>query len=131
MAKKKDDSPLYVGIEDPIMLRRQLLEATRDILQYLKRYEEFKKVREKKLEIISEIRAVSNEIGKLIWRVKRLLPKTGVRLPKKKIEIEEAKLLEGARPRVKKKAKIPKPELSAIEKIESELSAIEEKLARL
>ena len=130
MAKKKDDSPLYVGIEDPIILRRHLLEATRDILQYLKRYEEFKKVREKKLEIISEIRAVSNEIGKLIWRVKRLLPKTGVRLSKKKIKLEETKLLEETKPRVRK-AKIPKPELSTMEKIEKELSAIEEKLARL
>ncbi|RLE44291.1 hypothetical protein DRJ19_00700 [Candidatus Woesearchaeota archaeon] len=130
MAKKKEESPLYVGIEDPIALRRQLLEATRDILQYLKRYEEFKRVREEKLELISRIRDLSDEIGKLIWKIKKLLPKTGVRLPKKKIELEEARLLEETKPRIRK-TKIPKPELSMMEKIEKELSAIEEKLARL
>jgi hypothetical protein len=153
MAKKEgEEEAFYVGIKDPIGMRRSILESSKDIVQYLQRAERFKAVRAEKTEQILKLKELSKDIGKLIRKIRSSLPKTKMRISlyerEQRIKREEAaenkkkaakkKAKEGS----KKKAEVPQkkeiipPEekkqgLSELEKLESELGEIESRLGRM
>ena len=144
-AKKEPDEVFYVGMKDPIEIRRSLLESSKEMVQYLQRAEKFKAVRTEKAEEIAKLKEIMNDATKLISKLKTSLPKTKIRTRMHKHEEEvmkealvkelgEAKeefevAAKEAKPAEVKKAK-PKP-ASELEKLESELSAIESKLTKL
>jgi uncharacterized coiled-coil DUF342 family protein len=121
MAEKKDD--LYVGIRDPVEMRRTLLESSRGILRMLQRFERFKSLRKEKEELFERLKMLGKEIDELDSRLKAALPKRPFKPVKKAAVKEEAP----------KKAEKPKPKKpdTELDKIESSLSEIEEKLKRL
>ena len=43
MSKEEKDQAYYVGIKDPIELRRSLLESSKEMLQYLQKFEKLTK----------------------------------------------------------------------------------------
>lgn len=109
----------HVGIKDPIELRKNLLESSRDIIKSLQKHERFKAIRERKIEQIIKLKNVMSDIEKLNKRLKAELPKIELRA-KEKEEI----------PKKYKKIK-PSGNISEVEKLEKELDFIESKLNEL
>ncbi len=133
--EKEEESVFYVGIKDPIELRRSILESSKEMLQYLQRAERFKDVRKEKTEKIAELRETMKEIKSLSKKLKVLLPKTGLRAksppkatPKKKGKKVKAK--KAAPKEVPVEVEKPK-EMNELEKLESELGEIEGRLTKL
>jgi len=110
----------YVEIEEPIQLRRILLESSKDTIRLLKHNEEFKKLRIEKIKHISIIKNLIEEIKDLFVILKNELPATTL--------IEEEKVRKEKKHLIKKTKKIEKQE---IKKLEEELSEIEKKLQSL
>jgi len=137
----------YVGIKEPIEVRKYVLETSKDIVQYLQRVEKFKSVRLEKTENLNKLKETMNELTRLVIKLKSSLPKTSLRTrlhkheeeimkeslakvlsekeePQKKFKIEEKKQTIKEAPEIRK----PKTEL---EKLEAELNEIESKLTKL
>lgn len=145
MAEEKEETKFYVGVKDPIEIRRSILESSKEMLQYLQRAEKFKEVRKEKTEQIEKLKATMSDINNLARKLKNLLPKTGIRAtapkkeekPKKaakKIEKKKAAKKEAKKTpkKVVKEAPAEKPkEMTELEKLEAELGAIEGRLTKL
>lgn len=143
MAREKEEKPdvLYVGVQNPIEIRRTILEATKDVVEILQKYERFRAVREEKIKTVNSLREQVKEITKLVAKLKSELPKVDVRVRLHKeqemVEAERKAAKQAGKP--KKKAPAPKKEaappktkeLSDLEKLEAELSAIEGKLGKV
>jgi len=128
MVKKKAEEKkeiFYVGLKDPTEVRRNLLEASREIVIFLRTYENFKRVRIQKIEEIDKLKLLIQEVTRVLNKLRRELPKTRLR------EKSEETIRKGG---VRKLPRIPKRKISAageIGKLEAELSDIEEKLKML
>ncbi len=145
MAKPiKEDDIFFVGIRDPVEVRRNLLESTRDVVQTLQRFERFKQVRDEKQQEVAGLREQVKEINRLVNKLKSSLPKTKLRIKlheeaavaeKKRKELEEKKAAGKKKEEkqiVKKEEQLPaKRELTEIEKLERELGEIEGRLSNL
>ena len=119
---KKEENPLFVGVTNGEELRRSMLECSKGILESLKRYEQFKNIREEKGKLVTQLKSDIKGVSRLINSLKTQLPKikdAGIKKEKtKKAEVE-----------VPQKAGIEKPRAQTeIEKLESELNDIESKL---
>lgn len=111
----------YVGLRDPSEVRKNILESSRDIVIFLKTYENFKRIRLRKIEEINKLKLKIQEIVRLVNKLSRELPKTRLRA-----KPEEALRKGGAR----RSAGLPKrtgPE-KAVNVLESQLGEIEQKL---
>jgi len=131
--REDKEKSFYVGISKPDEIRRSLLEGARDLVTYLQRYEKLKELRNEKLEKIQEAKSLVKEINSLILKLRREFPKTNlkvqVREEQKPKKIQEVEIPKESIP-------IPKPDIrrkqvTDIEKLESELAEIEEKLGRI
>lgn len=144
MPKKKEENKeevFFVGMKDPIEIRRSLLESSKEMVQYLQRAERFKKVRAEKAEEIAKLKATIREIHSLVRKLKAKLPKTKIRAKlhshEKKYEKEAVteKLAEEIIVKKPVKATAPKVEKkkseTELEKLEKELGEIESRLTRL
>lgn len=140
-AEKKDEI-FYVGIRDPIEIRRSLLESSKDMVHSLQRFERFKEVRKEKLEELNEVRKTMNVVKKLMSQLKKTLPDApSVRVElgqeKRKVELKKHKKATTKNSSKKKvkpvevKERVSPKEMNELEKLEAELSAIEGKLSRL
>lgn len=126
---KEEESVFYVGMRDPIEIRRSLLESSKEMLQYLQRFEKFKSVRKEKEKETAKLKETIKEIQTLVRKLKAELPKTGLRAkerPKPK-KVKKAPAKEESLPVVVEKPK----EMSELEKLESELGEIEGRLTDL
>ncbi len=121
-----EDHGLFIGIKDPVYVRRSLLECTKDIVQNLQKYEQFKKTREEKIKNIIELKHIFEEIDKLNADLKAEFPKANLKFD----NVFERSSKED-KPKEQKPEKITKKQLSEIEKLEEELSLIENRLNRL
>lgn len=142
MAGEKEEKKdvLYVGIPSPIELRRTVLESTKDVVEVLQRFEKFRAVREEKITTVDVLRDQIKEITKLVGKLKSDLPKVDVRVKLHKeqamVEAEKKAAKEAGKPKKKKaakkaEAKIKTKEFSDLEKLEAELTSIEQKLGRV
>jgi len=130
---------LYVGVQNPIEVRRTILEATKDVVEMLQKYERFRAVKQEKINTVNVLQEQIKEITKLINKLKADLPKVDIRIRLNKeeemVEKERKAVKEEAKPKKKvvKKEAAPKKmkELSELEKLEAELSAIEGKLGKV
>lgn len=107
----------YVGIKNPLELRKNLLENSKNIIKNLQRHEHFKAIREEKIEQIMKLKSVMNDIKKLNIRLKAELPKTELRAKREK-----------PAPSKKTTSLRKTPKKSEIERLEKELDFIESKL---
>ncbi len=129
MIKKEKENIYFVGLEEPSRLRKSLLESTRDVVDILKKFEGFKSIRNQKTNEIEKLKSDLREISKLIVKLKSELPKTKIsakvhgdtKLFKRKQVAEK----EGGKEIVKK------VEMTELDKLDAELSAIENKLKSL
>jgi len=110
----KEEDIYYVGVTDPVELRRSILENSKSIIGFLKKYEDLKALRSKKTVMMIQLKDEVDDIRKLVARVKRDLPKSKLR---------QAEAM----------AKVKKPVAAKfdLDDLEDELGDIENKLNRL
>jgi len=123
----KEEKNLYVGIKDPVEMRRSLLESSRTIIKSLKRYEKTKAIRNEKLFLMNKLSGLVKEIMQLDAELKSKLPKKHAKLPNFRKKNDKPK----------KKGKVPekiepkKPEIDELDRLDFDLHDIEQKLSRL
>lgn len=131
-ASQKEEDVVYVGIDEPVSLRREVLEASKSLVRVLKGQHSLNGARATKHKLIEELRNKVTEIGHLVAEARKLLPQTGTSLPEEKKEraVKAKKIVASA---TKMKAStLPKPRAEAhIDKFERELQDIEDKLKEL
>jgi hypothetical protein len=110
-----DTNAFYVGISDPVQLRRMLLECSKQILQSLQDYEVLQHTREEKIKQMIQLKYIIKEIYTLNDQLGRVIPKIQLRASK---EEKEMPLPENKRKK-------------DLDSFESELDKIEEKLNSL
>ena len=136
--EKEEGSVFFVGVRDPIEIRRSLLESSKEILQYMQRAEKFKEVRKEKAVQIAKLKDIMKQLNKLVKNLKAGLPKTGLRAKMPKVVAEPNKK-KASKKKAKKEVltelpevKVEEPkEMSEIERLEAELGEIEGRLSKL
>ena len=68
----------YVGIKGAARVRRDLLTSSRSILDWLRNYEAYRRVREEKLNHIIKLKHIADEIVVLNKKLRRHLPKVPI-----------------------------------------------------
>ena len=129
--KKQSEEIFFVQVKAPNEIRRNILEILRDIVEVLKKFEKFKLIKHQKLEKITHLRLLLKQANKMMSDLKLKLPQTSLRavvtkeapkLPKKQVHKKGRK---------KPEEKTQKREPTELERLESELNAIESKLKGL
>jgi len=113
---KDQDEVFYANIESSVEVHRSILESSKNVLSSLKKYEAFRQIRKYKIEYLMQLKHVMGEINLLANRLRRELPKTGLRAAAKK------KASELTPPKTR-----PRPKAD-IDRIEEDLDDIEAKL---
>jgi len=136
--KESHNELFFVQLKEPSEIRRSVLETLRDILELLHKFEKFKSARQEKLDKVQKLKSMVRSTNKLFGDLKAKLPQMNIKIaasvptPKSLVEAPA----QGKQPLQKKKEKpvaqkAPKREMTEVEKLESELSAIESKLKNL
>jgi hypothetical protein len=124
MKKKASPSTLFVELPDHSGVRRDVLMSTKDVLDALKRYEEYQRIKSEKMQALAELRRTVSQISTLNRKLKSKLPKTQIRVPEVSTR-EREELFTGPSPQLAR----PKSKLDSLqeelEKIESRLGALE------
>ncbi len=115
-----EDQLFFVGIKDPIELRKELLTSSKNLIDSLRRYEAYKNVKEEKLQYIMELKRVFDELLVLNKKIRGKLPQMPIRTPKVEREMPS-----------QKSGKPTKLSKSKIDVLEEELGKIEERLGGL
>jgi hypothetical protein len=104
MVKNKKDENVHVCLHDPLNKRREILQATIDVVQLMKKYENIKRIRYEKEQALAEFKKCMGSINFLFRRVNlRDMPLDsqdlkGYKLPKK----QETGIVEPVMKKVKK-----------------------------
>lgn len=69
----------FVGVYDPIDVRRNLLEGSKEVVKSLQSYDKLEQIRNKKLAYFKEMRIVMSELDLLVGNLKTKLPKSNLR----------------------------------------------------
>jgi hypothetical protein len=121
--KKDRSNDIYVGMDNPVEIRKNILESSRDMIHALQSYEKLKLIRAEKDRNMQMLNAMLKEIRMIIADLQDEMPRT--RIAPQHVE---APALQDEKP--KKIRKIPKTP-SELEKLESALDDIENKLSKL
>lgn len=109
----------FVGIYDPIDVRRNILESSKEIVKSLQSFEKIESIREEKLKTIKDMKKIMAELELLISKLADKLPKTKLR---KAIEKTADNLQKNTAP-------TPGRFSSELEKLESQLRLVEKELS--
>ncbi len=123
--RKKDESLLFVAIREPSSTRRDVLMATKDVLDILKRYEAYRVISAQKQKVLAELNQVAGSLRSLNSRLRARMPKAPISPQFSAAREKEDEFITGPAPetaRPKSKLDILQEEL---EKIESRLGALE------
>ena len=123
----------FVQVKDPNEVRRNILETLRDIVEVLKSFEKFKHTRHQKLEKINHLRVLVKQTNKMLGDLRTKMPQTNLRAVAVKETPKQAKKVHHKKGKKVKvgEEKAPKREMTEVDKLESELNAIESKLKSL
>jgi hypothetical protein len=128
--KKTEQDLLFVELKEPSATRRDVLMSTKDVLDILKHYEEYRMVSQEKQRTLEELKRVVDSLQALNRRLRSKMPKPPISTPSVRELVarereEKDESISGPRPamaRPKSKLDILQEEL---EKIESRLGALE------
>ena len=122
---------MYVGIDDPVSMRRDILEASKSMVRVLKGQHSLRDARTTKHKLIEELRNKVTEIGQLVAEARQMLPKMEMQLPEEK-ETKIPKIAKAATATKTKAVSAPRARIEPhIDKFERELQDIENKLKSL
>jgi len=116
-ARAVKEEAFFVGIKDPVEIRKELLLGSKDIIASLRKYDRFSAFREEKQKYSEQLKRVMDEILVLNKRLRTHLPKTPLKGP--------AMPKPAAKPVQKPKAK------DKLDILEQELSKVEARLKSL
>lgn len=105
----------FVGIKDPIEVRKELLTSSKQVIDSLKRYERYKNINDEKRSTILQLKRVFDELLILNKKMRGKFPSTPS---------------QPARTQVVREAPKP-PKRSNLDVLEDELSRIEDRLKAL
>ncbi len=105
----------FVGIKDPIELRKELLLGSKDLITSLKKYDRFTHMRHEKQKYTEQLKRIMDELLVLNKKLRNHLPATPLKVP-------------GMVVTAPKRALKPKDKLDVLEK---ELSKVESRLKAL
>ncbi len=94
----KDD--FFVGIYEPLDVRRNLLESSKDVVKSLQAYDKLTEIRKSKLRYYEQMRGIMDELNFLVSKLKTKLPESHLRkkderiVVNKEIPTEEMRKLE-------------------------------------
>lgn len=127
--------PLFVGLDDPVELRKHILEPTREVIQFLQSYEEFKKTKEEKTQALLQLRGELKNIRTSFNRLRRLFPRNKAKAEKTcqkiKKEIKKERKLPSASLPEEAPAIPNRKSFPELDSLERELGEIEKKLDTL
>ena len=132
--EKESEDILFVEIRGPSEVRRNILESLKNIVETLQRFEKFKHLRKEKIHSINKLSNDLKRMNKMLSDLKNAVPETKLREIKIKSVLKEE---EKEKPKKKKHGKRHKEAeerqkpLTEVDRLESELGAIEEKLRGL
>jgi len=89
--EKIEKEPEYmVQVNDPTMLRKDLLESLREVIIFMQGYETFRKIQEEKVNLISVLKTQVKDLNSLVdTKLRKYLPKGKLRLIKKPSPVRE------------------------------------------
>ena len=135
MVKMKEQSNelFFVQVKKPNDVKRDILETLREIVETLKRFEKFKRIRHEKIEKIHHLGVLLKQANKILGNLRLKLPQTNLRATAARESPSQPKKVHHKKKKKMKAAeeKAPKKELTEIDKLEAELTAIESKLKSL
>ena len=125
MKKKEKEDGIFVGVKDPLRVRKDILESSRDVLDGLKSYESFKQVREEKRMLFEQLRSDARSISLLIGRLRGELPQ--LKVPSAKVE----KAKEQPQPKQGGVAVEKAKPATEVQRLEEELAQLEEAVQKM
>ena len=132
--KTHQQEPLYVSIDNPQSIRKDLLESAIMVVELLEKYEYAKGIREAKLEKINDASKLLRKLSLSIKELENKLPQNIPHIKKRKKPVEEKPPEQQPQekpkqtPQPKKIQPRPNPELK---NLEHELSDIRKRLENL
>lgn len=132
--KEQDTELFFVEVKGPSEVRRNILETLKEIVELLQRFEKYRHIRHEKLEKIQKLRALLKDANKMLGSLRLKLPQTNLRATVSAGQKQPKKPHHKKRKKGKaaeEAPKVPKREATELEKLESELNAIESKLKSL
>ena len=120
-----EDELFYVGIRDPVELRKELLTSSKELIDALRRYEQYKDIKEQKLQFTIELKRVFDELLVLNKKLRGKLPRVPIKTP----TVTRAEETQTTK-KTSSKSTI-KYTKSKIDVLEDELAKIEERLGSL
>ncbi len=138
MAPKKQEQKqdiFYVGINNPIKLRRNVLECSKLMIRSLQVYEKVNRLRDKRVDKTEKFKSTIRELSRMCNSLKRELPSNKIL----EMHEQQKKALLGNRPQINILPTAPSPtirqevkkELTNVDKLERDLHEIEQKLKTL
>ena len=133
---------LMVQVSDPKNVRKDLLEALREIIIFMQGYEAFRKIQEEKIAVFTQLKDDVKGLNNLVdSKLRRLLPKGKlarmIKMPPARVEVagKEEMAAPVSAPGVQRKM-MPKPEPreesnDGLDELESQLREIESRLKRM
>lgn len=112
------DSSEYMKVDNPLVLRRKVLETAIDSTKFLRFFEDYKVIRDRKSNQIKKLRTLMRKIKREITAFNKLMPET--KITEKLEEEKKTKKIKG-KPKKTKKAR----------NLEEEISNIKSKLSNL
>jgi len=115
-----------VHVPEPVMMRKDLLEALREIIIFMQGYEKFKRVQSEKISLFKKLRSQVRELNSLVdGKMKKLFPKGN--LPAIIRPEVVARKVEPVVAKIQPAPVQPKPR-SELDELESQLKDIENQL---
>ena len=116
-----EEELFFVGIRDPIEIRKELLTSSKNLIDSLRKFEQYKDIKEEKSQHIMELKRVFDEILVLNKKLRNHLPRTPLKVPPTITRTEKIVV----------KGKPVKLAQNKIDVLEQELAKIEERLSGL
>ncbi|VVB81635.1 Uncharacterised protein [uncultured archaeon] len=117
-----EEELFFVGIKDPIELRKELLTSSKNLIDSLRKFEQYTEIKQEKQANILELKRVFDELMVLNKKIRNHLPKTPLKAPPVIKEVHEEKHAKG---------KPTKFAENKVDVLEQELAKIEERLGGL
>lgn len=131
-----DENIFYVGVKNPVELRRSLLEASKDVLELMKRYDHIMELKQKRLQKVNQLKDISRDITKQCSKLRLALPSVDsvakesekhIRVTGKQMKPEQKEVM-----KIREKDTFAQSRtVSEVKKLERELMDIENKLKKI